>query len=128
MIHAGDAAELFDVEVDQLTRVLALIAADRLGWLQRSQPAQAEPAQDAATVARDHALCAEAVAHLATVFGVMLNWRAAAALLSPASTTPRTREKLTSSGRRVRRAGMLPLSERPGHGHNCRELDPVQSK
>ena len=48
MSHRADPAELLDVEVDKLAGVLALIAADRLGRLQRGQPIQPEPAQDAA--------------------------------------------------------------------------------
>jgi hypothetical protein len=48
MSDRADAAKLLDVEVDQLARVLALIAADRLGWLQRGEPIQPKAAQDAA--------------------------------------------------------------------------------
>ena len=48
MSYRADAAKLLDVEVDQLARVLALIAADRLGRLQRGEPVQPEPMQDAA--------------------------------------------------------------------------------
>ena len=54
MSYRADAAKLLDVEVDQLTWVLALIAADRLGWLQRGEPIQPEPAQDAANGRRRH--------------------------------------------------------------------------
>src|SRR5690606_7115222 len=43
-----EAAELLDVEVDQLARLLALVAADRLGRLQVAQSAEAGPAQHAA--------------------------------------------------------------------------------
>ena len=46
--HGADPAELLDIEVDQFTRVLALIAADRLSRLQRGQPVQAKPVQDTA--------------------------------------------------------------------------------
>ena len=52
---AGDAmaepielAELLDVDVDQLTRVLALIAPDRFSRLQRGELVEAEPPQDPA--------------------------------------------------------------------------------
>src|ERR1700751_6280736 len=48
MSHGADAAELFDVEVDQLARVLTLISAHRLGWFQRREPVEPEPPQDAA--------------------------------------------------------------------------------
>ena len=48
MSYGADAAELFDVEVDQLARVLTLISAHRLCWFQRGEPVQPEPAQDAA--------------------------------------------------------------------------------
>src|SRR5215475_9259212 len=43
-----ELAQLFDVDMDDLTGMLALIAADRLGRLQGSEPVQPEPAQDAA--------------------------------------------------------------------------------
>ena len=39
-----EAAELLDVDVDQLAGVLALVAADRLGRLEVLEPAQAERA------------------------------------------------------------------------------------
>ena len=48
MSHRADPAELLDIEMDKLARVLALIAADRLGRLQRGEPIQPEPVQDAA--------------------------------------------------------------------------------
>src|SRR4029450_11386634 len=51
---AGDAvsdlielAELFDVDVDQLAGMLALIAPHRLGGLERAEPVEPEPPQDA---------------------------------------------------------------------------------
>jgi len=46
--HRADPAEFLDIEMDKLARVLALITADRLGGLQRGEPIQPEPAQDAA--------------------------------------------------------------------------------
>jgi hypothetical protein len=52
---AGDAVsdlieltELFDVDVDQLAGMLALIAPHRLGGLERGEPIEPEPPQDAA--------------------------------------------------------------------------------
>ena len=52
---AGDAVtdlveltELFDVDVDELARLLALIAPDRLGRLQRTELVETAPPQDAA--------------------------------------------------------------------------------
>src|SRR6516162_7684132 len=48
MSHRADPAELLNIEMDQLARVLALIAADRLGRLQRGESVQPEPMQDAA--------------------------------------------------------------------------------
>src|SRR5262249_40432313 len=48
MSHRADAAKLLDIEMDELAGVLALIAADRLRWLQRGEPIQPEPAQGAA--------------------------------------------------------------------------------
>src|SRR5262249_4553712 len=52
MSHRADAAKLLDVEVDQLTRMLALIAADRLGLLPRGEPIQPPPPPDAARAVR----------------------------------------------------------------------------
>jgi hypothetical protein len=49
----GNSDVLLDIEVDKLTWVLALIAADRLGWLQRGEPIQPEPTQMRLTVATD---------------------------------------------------------------------------
>jgi hypothetical protein len=46
--HLVEAAELLDVEVDQLAGVVALVAPDRLGRCQRSEPAQPEALQDPA--------------------------------------------------------------------------------
>jgi hypothetical protein len=48
MSDRADPAELLDIEMDKLARVLALIATDRLGRLQRSEPVETEPTQDAA--------------------------------------------------------------------------------
>jgi hypothetical protein len=45
MSDAVDPTELFDVQVQQLARVLALVANDRRLGVQRPQPAEAEPAQ-----------------------------------------------------------------------------------
>src|SRR4029450_2177125 len=52
---AGDAVsdlieltELFDFDVDQLAGMLALIAPHRLGGLERAEPVEPEPPQDAA--------------------------------------------------------------------------------
>jgi hypothetical protein len=42
-----DAAELFDIDVDQLPRVLALVAADGLDRFQCPQAAEPEAAQAA---------------------------------------------------------------------------------
>jgi hypothetical protein len=44
----ADSAELFNVEVNEFARVLALIAPDRLSGFQSTQLIQAEPTQDAA--------------------------------------------------------------------------------
>src|SRR5258708_35084304 len=44
---AIDPAELLDIDMDELAGVLALVAAHRLGRLQRPQPVQSETAQDA---------------------------------------------------------------------------------
>jgi hypothetical protein len=43
---ALDAAELLDVDVDQLTRPAALVAVRRLGWLQAAELAEADSLQD----------------------------------------------------------------------------------
>jgi hypothetical protein len=43
-----EAAELVDVEVDQLARLLPLVAAHRLGRLEGAEPAEAQALQDAA--------------------------------------------------------------------------------
>src|SRR5215212_4775462 len=58
---AGDAVadtletpELFDVDVNDLARALALIAAFRLGGLQIPYPVQAQTAQDTADGGRRH--------------------------------------------------------------------------
>ena len=52
---AGDAvpdvielAELLDVDVDQLAGILALVASNRLGRLERAQSVETQSAQDAA--------------------------------------------------------------------------------
>lgn len=47
MPYGADFAELFDVEMDQITRVLALMTTDRLR-LQRTQPVQSQPTREAA--------------------------------------------------------------------------------
>src|SRR5579863_5290848 len=47
MADTIDAAKLFDVDVDQLARVLAFIAADGFARFQRAQAVQPEAAQDA---------------------------------------------------------------------------------
>ena len=44
----ADAAELLDIDVDELARVLALVAPDRFGRLQGTELVQAEPTKDAA--------------------------------------------------------------------------------
>src|SRR6516162_9361046 len=46
MSHGADAAELLDVDVDELTRVFALIAPDRFSRLQGTQLIQADPTQN----------------------------------------------------------------------------------
>src|SRR5262245_9917780 len=48
MSYGADAAELLDVDVDELARVLALVAPDRFGWLQGTQLVQAQPTQNPA--------------------------------------------------------------------------------
>ena len=48
MADPAEFAELFDVDVDEFAGMLALIAANRFGRLQRSEPVQTEPLQDAA--------------------------------------------------------------------------------
>ena len=52
---ALEAAELLDVDVDQLAGMLALVAAHRLGRLQRREPVETQPPQDAADGRRRHA-------------------------------------------------------------------------
>src|SRR6516162_7774207 len=47
MAHRADPTELFDIDVDELTRVFPLITADRLR-LQGAQLVQAQSAQNAA--------------------------------------------------------------------------------
>ncbi len=44
----ADAAELFDIEMDEFARVLTFIATDRFGRLQGAQLVQSEPSQNAA--------------------------------------------------------------------------------
>src|SRR5215207_9676739 len=46
--EALEAAKLLDVEVDELARLLALVAADPLGRLERLEAVEAEPPEDAA--------------------------------------------------------------------------------
>jgi hypothetical protein len=46
MANARDAPELFGVEVQQLARVRPLVAHDRRRRVKRSEPIEAEPAQD----------------------------------------------------------------------------------
>jgi hypothetical protein len=48
MADALEAAELLDVDVDQLAGVLPLVAADRLGRLQGGKAIEAEALEDAA--------------------------------------------------------------------------------
>ena len=48
MPDGADAAELLDIDVDELARVLALIAPDRFGRLQGTQLIQAQPTQNTA--------------------------------------------------------------------------------
>lgn len=48
MADALEAAELLDVDVDQLAGMLALVTADRLGRLQGGDAIEAEPPEDAA--------------------------------------------------------------------------------
>jgi hypothetical protein len=47
MAYAVDPAELLDVDVDHLARMLALVAAHRLGRLQGTDPIETEPLEDA---------------------------------------------------------------------------------
>ena len=54
MADAIDPAELLDVDVDHLARMFALVAADRLARLQRTDPVEPEPLQDAADRGRRH--------------------------------------------------------------------------
>src|SRR3954447_8426074 len=44
----ADPAELFDVEVDELAWIVALITPDRFGRLQRAELVQSEPTQNPA--------------------------------------------------------------------------------
>jgi|SRR5208282_1483233 len=44
----ADPAELLDIEMDEFARMLALIAPNRLGRLQRAQLVQSQPPQDTA--------------------------------------------------------------------------------
>ena len=48
MSHGADPAELLDIEVDELARVLPLIAPDRFGRLQGTQCIQPQPTQNTA--------------------------------------------------------------------------------
>ena len=40
MAHGADAAELFDIEMDELARFFAFITPDRFGRLQGTKPVQ----------------------------------------------------------------------------------------
>jgi len=55
MTDTIDAAELFDVDVDHLARLLALIAAHWFSRVQVAYPVQSQPAQDATDGSRRHA-------------------------------------------------------------------------
>ena len=48
MADAIELAELFDVDVEDLAWGGSLVAAHRLGWLERRQPVEPEPAKNAA--------------------------------------------------------------------------------
>ena len=48
MAGSLEAAELLDIDVDQLAGMLALVAADRFGRLQGSDAIEAETPEDAA--------------------------------------------------------------------------------
>jgi hypothetical protein len=48
MTHGADPAELFDIQMDQLARLLAFIAPDRFGQLKRTELVQPQPAKNAA--------------------------------------------------------------------------------
>ena len=48
MPDGADPAELLDIEMDEFARMLALIAPDRFGRLQRAQLVQSLPPQDPA--------------------------------------------------------------------------------
>jgi len=50
-----ETIELFDIDVDDLTGMLTLVAAHRFGRLQRRELVEAEPLQDAADGRRRHA-------------------------------------------------------------------------
>jgi len=47
MADGADAAELFDIEMDELPRVLAFITPDRVGRLQGTQLIKPTPFEDA---------------------------------------------------------------------------------
>ena len=60
MPHGANAAELLDVDVDEFTRVFALIAPDRFSGFQGIQLIQAEPPQNATDSGwRDADLCSD---------------------------------------------------------------------
>ena len=48
MADLVELAELFDVDVDQLAGMLALVTSHRLGRLKRAQSVEAQPTKDAA--------------------------------------------------------------------------------
>ena len=52
MANPADPAKLLDIDVYELARMGPLVAADRLGRLERRQPIEAQPLQDAANARR----------------------------------------------------------------------------
>src|SRR5580700_8969708 len=89
---ALEAAELLDVDVDDLAGVFAFIATDRLGRLQGLQGVWLGNERGLEERSRKPlTLCVlKRATHFPTVLGVVLKRRAAAAWLSPPSITART--------------------------------------
>ena len=61
MAETLEAAKLLDVDVDELARMLALVATDRLGRLERLETVEAEPPEDPADRGRRDAGASAAI-------------------------------------------------------------------
>ena len=46
--HRADPPELFDIEMDELARMLTFITPDRFGWLQGTELVQSQTAENTA--------------------------------------------------------------------------------